>query len=67
MTEVIVVGAGPAGAVAALRAGELGARTVLLARDEFGGEGAWPGNMATASHFVPVRSERSTVNAGTPG
>jgi hypothetical protein len=28
-------------------------------------EGAWPGNVAAASHSMPVGSERSTVNAGT--
>jgi pyruvate/2-oxoglutarate dehydrogenase complex dihydrolipoamide dehydrogenase (E3) component len=35
--DVIVIGAGPAGAFAALRAGYLGARTVLVARAAFGG------------------------------
>ena len=30
MTDIIVIGAGPAGAVAALRAAELGARTTLV-------------------------------------
>jgi pyruvate/2-oxoglutarate dehydrogenase complex dihydrolipoamide dehydrogenase (E3) component len=49
MTDIVVVGAGPAGAVAALRAGELGARTVLLARDGFGG-------MAANDGPVPVRA-----------
>ncbi|HEY3963295.1 MAG TPA: NAD(P)/FAD-dependent oxidoreductase [Planctomycetaceae bacterium] len=47
--EVAVIGAGPAGVVAALRAAELGARTVLLARDEFGG-------MAANDGPVPVRT-----------
>jgi dihydrolipoamide dehydrogenase len=47
--DVVVIGAGPAGIVAAMRAGELGARTVLLARDEFGG-------MATNDGPVPVRT-----------
>lgn len=49
MTDVVVVGAGPAGALAALRAAELGARTVLLARTEFGG-------MAANDGPVPVRT-----------
>ena len=48
MTDVIVVGAGPAGVVAALRAAELGARTRLIARSEFGG-------MAANDGPVPVR------------
>src|SRR5215472_12219827 len=47
--DVVVIGAGPAGIVAALRAGDLGARTTLLTRDEFGG-------MATNDGPVPVRT-----------
>src|SRR5215472_9045184 len=47
--DVVVIGAGPAGIVAALRAGDLGARTVLLARDEIGG-------MAANDGPVPVRT-----------
>jgi pyruvate/2-oxoglutarate dehydrogenase complex dihydrolipoamide dehydrogenase (E3) component len=47
--DVVVVGAGPAGVVAALRACRLGARTALLTRDQFGG-------MAANDGPVPVRT-----------
>jgi pyruvate/2-oxoglutarate dehydrogenase complex dihydrolipoamide dehydrogenase (E3) component len=49
MTDVVVIGAGPAGVAAALRAADLGARTALIARDEFGG-------MAANDGPVPVRT-----------
>src|SRR3954447_8109819 len=49
MPDVIVIGAGPAGAVAALRAADLGADTALIAGGEFGG-------MATNDGPVPVRT-----------
>jgi pyruvate/2-oxoglutarate dehydrogenase complex dihydrolipoamide dehydrogenase (E3) component len=49
MLDVIVIGAGPAGVVAALRAADLGAKTALLTRDEFGG-------MAANDGPVPVRT-----------
>ena len=48
-TNVIVIGAGPAGVVAALRAADLGATTALVTRDEFGG-------MAANDGPVPVRT-----------
>ncbi len=47
--DLVVVGAGPAGVLAAVRAAELGARTQLLARAEFGG-------MAANDGPVPVRT-----------
>ena len=47
--DVVVIGAGPAGVLAALRAGDLGARTALVTRDAFGG-------MAANDGPVPVRT-----------
>ncbi len=47
--DVAVIGAGPAGLVAALRAADLGARTALIARGEIGG-------MAAHDGPVPVRT-----------
>ena len=47
--NVVVVGAGPAGVVAALRAAQLGAKTALITRDQFGG-------MAANDGPVPVRT-----------
>jgi dihydrolipoamide dehydrogenase len=49
MTDVLVIGAGPAGVVAALRAADLGARTTLVTSAEFGG-------MAANDGPVPVRA-----------
>ena len=49
MTDVLVIGGGPAGVVAALRAADLGARTKLVTRDAFGG-------MAANDGPVPVRT-----------
>jgi len=49
MLDVIVIGSGPAGVVASLRAADLGAKTALVSRDEFGG-------MAANDGPVPVRT-----------
>ncbi|MGA8575218.1 MAG: NAD(P)/FAD-dependent oxidoreductase [Candidatus Cybelea sp.] len=47
--DVVVVGAGPAGTAAALRAADLGAKTALITRDAFGG-------MAANEGPIPVRT-----------
>ncbi len=47
--DVIVVGAGPAGTAAALRAADLGSRTALITRGAFGG-------MAANEGPIPVRT-----------
>ena len=49
MTDVIVIGGGPAGMLAALSAAELGARTALVTRGAFGG-------MAANDGPIPVRA-----------
>jgi pyruvate/2-oxoglutarate dehydrogenase complex dihydrolipoamide dehydrogenase (E3) component len=49
MIHVAVIGGGPAGLVAALRAADLGANTILLNRGDFGG-------MAANDGPVPVRT-----------
>jgi len=52
--DVIVIGAGPAGVMAAMRAAELGAATTLITRDRFGG-------MAANDGPVPVRALAHTA------
>jgi dihydrolipoamide dehydrogenase len=47
--DVLVIGGGPAGVAAALRAADLGAKTALITRDEFGG-------MAANDGPIPVRT-----------
>src|SRR6516165_10076566 len=47
--DVIVIGAGPAGTAAALRAADLGAKTALITRGAFGG-------MAANEGPIPVRT-----------
>src|ERR1700752_2155756 len=52
--DVVVLGAGPAGAMAAARAVELGARTTLVTQHDFGG-------MAANDGPVPVRTLAHTA------
>ena len=40
MTDIVVIGAVPAGVLAALRLAELGARTALVTSGDFGGMSA---------------------------
>jgi dihydrolipoamide dehydrogenase len=49
LPDILVIGAGPAGVVAALRAADLGADTALITRQEFGG-------MAANDGPIPVRT-----------
>ena len=49
VSDVVVIGAGPAGVLAAIRAADLGARTALVTSAEFGG-------MAANDGPVPVRT-----------
>jgi pyruvate/2-oxoglutarate dehydrogenase complex dihydrolipoamide dehydrogenase (E3) component len=49
LADVLVVGAGPAGVAAALRAADLGAKTALVTRGDFGG-------MAANDGPIPVRT-----------
>src|SRR5690349_21633472 len=49
LIDVLVLGAGPAGVAAALRAAGLGAKTTLVSRDEIGG-------MAANDGPIPVRT-----------
>jgi len=54
--DVVVIGAGPAGVFAACRAADLGAKTALVTRNEFGG-------MAAHDGPVPVRTLEVTAVA----
>src|SRR5258705_5777527 len=58
VTDVVVIGAGPAGVIAALRAAELGAHTELIARAEFGPRlGAYAGRLGAVTIGPGVESD----------
>lgn len=65
MIDVLVIGAGPAGVLAALRAADLGAHTTLVTRDRFGGMAAndGPVPVRTLAHAARLmREARSSIN-----
>ncbi|MBV9166637.1 MAG: NAD(P)/FAD-dependent oxidoreductase [Solirubrobacterales bacterium] len=71
--DVVVIGAGPAGVVAALRAARLGAKIGLVTRDEFGGMAAndGPVPVRTLAHAARLMREarqlpRYGIDAGSP-
>jgi len=61
---VVVVGAGPAGVVAALRAARLGASTALITRDHFGGMAANDGPVPVRTLAQAARLIRDAVPVG---
>ena len=68
MIDVVVIGGGPAGMTAALRAGDLGAKTILVTRDKFGGMAAndGPVPVRTLAHAarLPLRDTRNLERYG---
>jgi pyruvate/2-oxoglutarate dehydrogenase complex dihydrolipoamide dehydrogenase (E3) component len=64
MTDVIVIGAGPGGVLAALRAADLGTRTELLTSGEFGGMAAndGPVPMRTLAHASRLMRDARQLN-----
>jgi pyruvate/2-oxoglutarate dehydrogenase complex dihydrolipoamide dehydrogenase (E3) component len=63
-SDVLVIGAGPAGTVAALRAADLGARTVLVTSSAFGGMAAndGPAPVRTLAHAAGLIREARTLS-----
>lgn len=65
--KVVVIGAGPAGVVAAVRAAELGADTTLLTRDRFGGMAAHDGPIPVRTLAYAARLVRGAAQLETYG
>jgi pyruvate/2-oxoglutarate dehydrogenase complex dihydrolipoamide dehydrogenase (E3) component len=65
--DVVVIGAGPAGLIAALRAAELGARTALVTRNEIGGMAANDGPVPVRTLAQAARLLRETRQLGRYG
>jgi pyruvate/2-oxoglutarate dehydrogenase complex dihydrolipoamide dehydrogenase (E3) component len=65
--NVIVIGAGPAGILSALRAAQLGARTTLVTRAEFGGMAANDGPVPVRTLAYAARLLRGTDQLGRYG
>ena len=55
MTDVLVIGAGPAGVMASLRAADLGARTTLVTSGALGGMAANDGPVPVRTPGLPPR------------
>ena len=72
-TEVVVVGGGPAGYMAAIRAGQLGKKVVLVERSDLGGEclnrGCIPSKalIHAAQLYHALRTEGPEVGVNAPG
>ncbi len=64
MIDVLVIGAGPAGVLAALRAADLGAHTTLITDHEFGGMAAndGPVPVRTLAHAARLMREARQLN-----
>src|SRR3954454_10944480 len=65
--DIVIIGAGPAGVAAAFRAADLGARTTLIAREEFGGMGANDGAIPVRPRAHAARLLRDTRQIGQYG
>jgi pyruvate/2-oxoglutarate dehydrogenase complex dihydrolipoamide dehydrogenase (E3) component len=65
--NIVVIGGGPAGSSAALRAAELGARTVLVTRGEFGGMAANDGPIQVRTLALAARLLRESRQLGQHG